>query len=376
MTSAERQAGPLAGLRVVELAGLGPAPHACMVLADLGADVVRVERPVPGLDVLDGRPDHLLRGRRSFAADLKQPGDLAVVRRLIEVADVLVEGYRPGVTERLGLGPDTFRESNPGLVYARMTGWGQDGPRARAAGHDINYISLTGALASIARPGQPPTVPLNLVGDFGGGSMLCLVGILAGLWERQASGRGQVIDAAMVDGASLLMQQVWALYAEGQWTDAPASNLLDGGAPFYDVYACADGKHVAVGALEPPFYAALLSGLELDPRTLPAQHDRSRWPELRQALAGRFATRSRDEWASVFDGTDACVTPVLSLAEAPGDPHLTARGTFASVGEVTQPAPAPRFSRSRPSLPRPPRPAGADNESVLREWLSPTATLT
>jgi alpha-methylacyl-CoA racemase len=343
-----------------------------MVLSDLGADVVRVERPVSGLDVLDGRPDHLLRGRRSFAADLKQPGGLTVVRRLIEVADVLVEGYRPGATERLGLGPDTFLESNPGLVYARMTGWGQDGPRARSAGHDINYISLTGALHSIARPGQPPTVPLNLVGDFGGGSMLCLVGILAALWERQVSGRGQVVDAAMVDGASLLMQMMWALYAEGQWADAPASNLLDGGAPFYDVYACADGKHVAVGALEPPFYAALLSGLDLDPRTLPAQHDRRRWPELRETLADRFATRSRDEWASVFDGTDACVTPVLSLTEAPNDPHLTARGTFASIGGVTQSAPAPRFSRSSPSRPRPPRPAGADNELVLREWLSST----
>jgi alpha-methylacyl-CoA racemase len=326
---AVRGSGPLAGLRVVELAGLGPGPHTCMVLADLGADVVRVERPVPGLDVLNGRPDHLLRGRRSFAADLRQPGDLTAVRRLIEVADVR------------------------GLVYARMTGWGQHGPRARSAGHDINYISLTGALHSIARPGQPPTIPLNLVGDFGGGSMPCLVGILAALWERQVSGRGQVVDAAMVDGASLLMQMTWALHAEGRWADAPASNLLDGGAPFY---------------------AALLSGLELDPGTLPAQYDRSRWPQLRLILAGRFVTKARDEWASVFDGTDACVTPVLSLTEAPHEPHLTARGTFARIGGVTQPAPAPRFSRSSPDLPRPPRPAGADNESVLREWLSPAAT--
>jgi alpha-methylacyl-CoA racemase len=347
-----------------------------MVLADLGADVVRIERPVPGLDVLDGRPDHLLRGRRSFAADLKQPDGLAVARRLIEVADVLVEGYRPGVTERLGLGPDTFLESNPGLVYARLTGWGQDGPRARSAGHDINYISLTGVLHSIARPGQPPTIPLNLIGDFGGGSMLCLVGILAALWERQVSGRGQVVDAAMVDGASLLMQMIWTLHAEGQWADAPASNLLDGGAPFYDVYQCADGKHVAVGALEPAFYAALLSGLELDPRLLPAQHDRSGWPELRETIAARLATRSRDDWASVFDGTDACVTPVLSLTEASREPHLAARGTFGRIGGVSQPAPAPRFSRTSPPAPRPPRPAGADNESVLREWLSSTTTRT
>jgi alpha-methylacyl-CoA racemase len=371
MTGPDSGTGPLTGLRVVELAGIGPGPHACMILADLGADVVRVERPSSGLDVLGGRPDHLLRGRRSFAADLKQPGDLAVVRQLIEVADVLVEGYRPGVAERLGLGPDTFSESSPRLVYARMTGWGQHGPRAQSAGHDINYISLTGALASIARPGQPPTVPLNLVGDFGGGSMLCVIGILAALWERQASGHGQVVDAAMVDGTSLLMQMTWALFAEGQWVDAPASNLLDGGAPFYDVYACADGKYVAVGALEPPFYSALLSGLGLDPAVLPAQHDRSRWPELRQALADRFAARGRDEWARVFEGTDACVTPVLSLAEAPADPHLTARGTFTPVGGVTQPGPAPRFSRSAPPTPCPPRPSGADNESVLRDWLPP-----
>jgi alpha-methylacyl-CoA racemase len=344
-----------------------------MILADLGADVVRVERPEPGLDVLDGKPDHMLRGRRSFAADLKNPDDLAAVRRLIGVADVLVEGYRPGVTERLGLGPEEMLRTNPRLVYARMTGWGQDGPRARTAGHDINYLSLTGALHSIARAGQPPTVPLNLVGDFGGGSMLCLVGVLAALWERQVSGRGQVVDVAMVDGVSALMQMTWAMLGGGAWTDIPASNLLDGGAPFYDVYTCADGRFVAVGAIEPAFYRALLAGLDLDEADLPGQLDRGRWPRLREAFARRFATRTRDEWARVFDGTDACVTPVLSLGEAPHDPHLAGRGTFIQIDDVTQPAPAPRFSRSAETSPRAPRTPGADNEAVLRDWLDADA---
>ncbi|WP_432970084.1 CaiB/BaiF CoA transferase family protein [Dactylosporangium sp. CA-233914] len=371
MSTAHTSTGPLAGLRVVELAGIGPGPHACMVLADFGADVVRIERPTPGLDVLSGKPDHLLRSRRSFAADLKNADDLAAVRRLIDAADVLVEGYRPGVAERLGLGPEVVLEANPRLVYARMTGWGQHGPRARTAGHDINYIALTGALHSIARPGQPPSVPVNLVGDFGGGSMLCLVGVLAALWERECSGRGQVIDVAMVDGASLLMQMTWAMFGAGAWVDRPASNLLDGGAPFYDVYQCADGRYVALGALEPPFYAALLAGLGLDAAELPEQYDRAGWPELRARIAARLATRTRDEWTAVFAGTDACVTPVLSLAEAPADPHLSARGTFTDIDGTTQPAPAPRFSRSTPTNPRPPRTPGADNESVLRDWLAP-----
>ena len=361
--------GPLAGLRVLELAGLGPGPHACMILADLGADVVRIERPVPGLDLHGGRPDHLLRGRRSVAADLKAPGGLATVRRLIAVADVVVEGYRPGVAERLGIGPDAALADNPRLVYARMTGWGQDGPRASTAGHDLNYISLTGALHAIARPGQPPTVPLNLVGDFGGGSMLCLVGILAALWERERSGRGQVVDAAMVDGASLLMQMIWAMLANDLWVDRPAANLLDGAAPFYDVYPCADGAFLAVGALEPQFYAALLAGLGLDPDTLPPQSDPRGWPRLRAAIAERIASRTRAEWVAVFDGTDACVTPVNSLADAAYDPHLRARGTFVEIDGVTQPAPAPRFSRTPAATPTPPRPPGADTDAVLRDWL-------
>lgn len=361
--------GPLTGLRVLELAGLGPGPHACMILADLGADVVRVERPVPGLDIHGGRPDHLLRGRRSLAADLKEPAGLATVRRLAGVADVLVEGYRPGVAERLGLGPQECLAANPRLVYARMTGWGQEGPRAHTAGHDINYISLTGALHAIGRPGAPPAIPLNLVGDFGGGSLFCLVGILAALWERERSGLGQVVDAAMVDGASVLMQMIWAMLANGLWVDRPGANLLDGAAPFYDVYPCEDGTYLAVGALEPQFYAAFVRGLGLDPDTLPPQLDRTGWPILRAAFAERIAARTRADWVTVFAGTDACVTPVNTLAEAAADPHLTARGTIADINGVAQPAPAPRFSRTPAGMPSAPRATGADTEAVLRDWL-------
>lgn len=369
-TATTRRTGPLAGLRVIELAGLGPAPHACMILGDLGADVVRIERPSPGLDVVGGRTDHLLRSRRSFAANLKDANDLEVVRHLVDRCDVLVEGYRPGVAERLGLGPNDVMTTNPRLIYARMTGWGQSGPRASRAGHDINYISLTGALHSIGRPAQPPSVPLNLVGDFGGGSMLCLVGILSALWERERSGQGQVIDAAMVDGTSLLMQMTWAMLSAGSWVDAPASNMLDGAAPYYDVYACADGRYVAVGAIEPAFYAALLDGLELDGAQLPDQDDRDSWPHLRSAIAARFLTRSRDEWGSVFDETDACVTPVRTLSEASLDPHLAARGSIADFNGARQASPAPRFSRTTASTPTAPRPAGADNQDVLNDWLS------
>lgn len=360
--------GPLAGLRVVELAGIGPGPHAAMVLADLGADVVRVERPVGGLDILEGRPDQLLRGRRLVTADLKKPEQLAEVRGLVELADVLIEGYRPGVAERLGLGPDELLRLNPGLVYARMTGWGQAGPRADRAGHDINYISVTGALHAIGRDGERPVVPLNLVGDFGGGSMFCVTGILAALWERQSSGRGQVVDVAMVDGAALLMQMMWAYRAGEVWQDRRGSNILDGGAPFYDTYTCRDGKHVAVGAIEEPFYVALCTGLGLDADSLPPQMDPSGWPELRRRFADVFATADRDHWTDVFDGTDACVTPVLSMSEALEDPHLTARGTFTAVDGVEQPAPAPRFSRSVVGPPSGPADRPVTVESVLGSW--------
>lgn len=365
----DRPTGPLTGLRVLELAGIGPGPHACMLLADLGADVVRVERASGSIDVHGDRPDVLLRGRRSLRADLKSPHDLALVRELMVAADVVVEGYRPGVTERLGLGPEAALAANPRLVYARMTGWGQGGPRALSAGHDLNYIAVTGALHAIGRPGRPATVPLNLIGDFGGGSLYCVVGILAALWERERSGAGQVVDAAMVDGASSLMQMVWSMRGIGMWADQPASNLLDGGAPFYDVYICRDGGQLAVAALEPAFYALLLDGLGLDPKALPAQYDRVGWPTLRAALAERIASRSRDEWAAVFAGTDACVTPVLSLAEATQEAHLTARGTLVDVDGTVQAAPAPRFSRTPAGPPRPPTRPGSHTDEVLRDWL-------
>ena len=359
--------GPLTGLKVVELAGIGPGPHGAMVLADLGAQVVRVDRP-GGLQLGDpALADPTLRGRRRVAADLKSPEGVETVLRLVERADVLVEGYRPGVTERLGVGPDACHARNPALVYARMTGWGQDGPMAQRAGHDINYISLTGALHAIGRAGERPVPPLNLVGDFGGGSMLLVVGVLAALWEAQRSGLGQVVDAAMVDGASVLSQMFWGFLAQGAWTDERDANVLDGHAPFYDTYTCADGRHVAVGPLEPQFYAAFLAGLGVDPADLPAQYDRAGWPVLRARFTELFASRTRDEWAAVFDGTDACVTPVLAFGEVAAHPHLAARGTIVEADGVAQAAPAPRFSRTPAQLPDPPTEA-EDVESVLADW--------
>lgn len=357
--------GPLAGLRVMELAGIGPGPHAAMLLADLGADVVRVERP----GTAPGRyRDWVTRGRRSVTADLKDPAGLGLVLKLVERADVLIEGFRPGVTERLGLGPDRCLELNPRLVYARMTGWGQYGPLAARAGHDINYISLTGMLHAIGQPGGPPVVPLNLVGDFGGGSAYLVIGVLAALAERQRSGLGQVIDAAIVDGVSSLGQLIWSMRATGGWSDERGTNLLDSGAPFYGVYECADRRHVAVGAIEPQFYAALLAGLGLDQGDLPAQMDRASWPAMRERFAAIFATRARDDWAAVFADTDACVTPVLSLAEATAHPHLTARGSLVERDGVFQAGTAPRFSRSVPGEPGAPPEPGADTEAVLHDW--------
>jgi alpha-methylacyl-CoA racemase len=361
-------AGPLAGLKIVELAGLGPAPHAAMILADLGASVVRVDRPSGGLQIgAPDAPDPTLRGRRRVAADLKDPAGLDTVLRLVERADVLLEGYRPGVTERLGIGPADCHARNPRLVYGRMTGWGQDGPLAARAGHDINYISLTGALHAIGRSGQRPVPPLNLVGDFGGGSMLLVIGVVAALWEAQRSGRGQVVDAAMVDGTSVLLQLVWGLLAQEIWTDERDTNLLDGSAPFYDTYTCADGRHVAVGALERQFYAALLAGLEIDPAELPDQYDREGWPALRARFTAIFVTRTRDEWAAAFEDTDACVTPVLAFREVAQHPHLAARGTIVTADGVPQAAPAPRFSRTTAELPvaqQAPEPV----EKILADW--------
>jgi alpha-methylacyl-CoA racemase len=370
MTTGPSRQGPLVGVRVIELAGIGPVPHAAMLLADLGADVIRVERPAGrGLQLTDSeRPDQMLRGRRSVAADLKDPAGLRLVTRLLDRADVLVEGLRPGVAERLGIGPDACTGRNPRLVYARMTGWGQDGPWAGRVGHDINYVSVTGTLHAIGRAQDRPVVPLNLVGDYGGGSMFLVMGVLAALLERQTSGRGQVVDAAMVDGTGVLSQMIWALRAMGAWSDQHGVNLLDGGCPFYDTYTCADGRYVAVGALEPQFYAALLHGLELDPAQLPAQADRSGWPELRRLFTESFALRTRDQWAELFDGTDACVTPVLTFGEAPAHPHLAARAAHVILDGVPQPAPAPRFSRTPAGVPAPPPQPGADTAQVLLDW--------
>jgi alpha-methylacyl-CoA racemase len=366
--------GPLGGLRVVELAGIGPAPHACMLLADLGADVVRVERvgdgepPVPGAHGIDST----LRGRRTVAADLKSSEDRERLLDLLDRADALVEGFRPGVMERIGLGPEVVLARNPRLVYGRMTGWGQHGPLAQSAGHDLTYIALTGILDNIGRPGERPVPPLNLVGDFGGGSMFLVVGVLAALWERERSGAGQVVDAAMVDGASVLAQMMWSLRGQGLWGTGRGANLLDGSYPFYDTYTCGDGRHVAVGALEPQFFAELVARLGLDAAELPGQWDRGRWPELRAAFEAAFKSRTREEWTEVFYGTDACVSPVLTYDEALADPHLTARGTFTRVAGVDQPRPAPRFSRTDPVVPaEPPRTRGTLGAELGR-WAAET----
>jgi alpha-methylacyl-CoA racemase len=360
--------GPLTGLRVVELAGMGPAPHAAMLLADLGADVVRVERPA---GVPSGQaPDQMLRGRTRVEADLKEPVDLERVQALIGCADVLLEGFRPGVAERLGLGPAECFGRNPRLVYGRMTGWGQDGPLAARAGHDINYLSLTGALHAVGRAGERPVPPLNLVADFGGGSMLLLTGVLAALWERERSGHGQVVDAAMVDGVGVLLQTAWSLRGAGAWSDERGRNLLDGGAPFYDTYECADGRYVAVGALEERFYEQLLDGLGLAGATLPDRDDPANWPALRERLSTVLASRTRDEWARAFEGTDACVTPVLRFDEVAGHPHTAARGGIVELDGVQQAAPAPRFSRTAPEPPTAPAAAPVPADAVLARWLT------
>jgi alpha-methylacyl-CoA racemase len=369
--SAAARPGPLAGTRVIELAGIGPTPHAAMMLADLGAEVVRVERP-DGQSTFGGLGEHdaSLRGRRWVRADLKQPDHLALVLGLVERADVLVEGYRPGVAERLGIGPDDCLGRNPRLVYARMTGWGQHGPRAGHAGHDLNYVAITGALGAMGRPDDPPAPPLNLVADYGGGSMLLLVGVLAALLEREQSGRGQVVDAAMVDGVSLLSQLVWSMLGAGAWSDRRGANLLDGGCPFYDCYRCADGRYVAVAALEPGFFAAFVDGLGLDPQSLPAQYDVPQWPRLRRALAARLATRTRDEWSDTFADTDACVTPVLTWSEARSDEQLRVRGSLVDIAGVVHAAPAPRFSRSGTRTPQTPQIVD-DTAQVVADWQHP-----
>jgi alpha-methylacyl-CoA racemase len=357
--------GPLSGVRVIELASLAPAPFGCMILADLGADVLRVDRAERCGPEKKAPLDPLSRGRRSVGLNLKHPAAVDLLLRLIEDADVLVEGFRPGVAERLGFGPQVCAERNPRLVFARMTGWGQDGPLAPTAGHDIDYIAISGALGMVGRAGELPVPPVNLLGDFGGGGMLMALGILAALVERAISGRGQVVDAAMVDGSALLTSFVYGLRAAGAWQDSRGVNLLDTGAPFYDTYRTADGEYMAVGALEPQFYAALLAGLRLADADLPGQHDRDGWPVLRERFAATFAERTRADWEQIFAGTDACVSPVLSLAEAPAHPHARARESFVEVGGVTQPAPAPRFGRSAAGRPAPPPRPGADTDGVL-----------
>jgi alpha-methylacyl-CoA racemase len=360
--------GPLAGLRVVELAGIGPAPFCAMLLADLGADVVRVDRAGAPPPLIGGPATDLLnRGKRSIAVDLKHELGPELVLRMAERADVLVEGYRPGVAERLGVGPEPCLARNPRLVYGRMTGWGQEGPLAQTAGHDVAYLALTGTLHAIGRAGGPPQVPLNLVGDFGGGSLYLAVGVLAALREVERSGRGQVVDAAIVDGAAHLATMIHGMLGSGLWQDRRGANLLDTGAPFYDVYETSDGGHVAVGPLERQFYAELIRVLGLA-GTAPEQYDVAAWPRLRELLRETFATRTRDEWEAVFEGTDACVAPVLSLREAHAHPHLAARGTFVEHHGVMQPAPAPRFSATPPALTTPPAVPGEHTKDVLTTW--------
>ena len=368
-TAASGPGGPLVGLRVLEFAAIGPVPHAAMVLADLGADVVLVDRPdLPALTLVPpGEPDPTQRGRRRVVLDLKSPEGLAVALDLIAQADILLEGLRPGVMERIGLDPEVCRARNPRLIYGRMTGWGQDGPLAQAVGHDLNYIGLTGVLHAIGRAGEPPPPPLNVVGDFGGGSMLLLVGVLAALWERGRSGRGQVVDAAMVDGTALLAQLVLSMRARGTWRDERSSNLLDGGAPFYDTYPCSDGRFVAVAALEPRFFAALLSGLGLTDIDPARQYDVASWPELRRRFTEAFAGRTRDDWCDHLAATEACVTPVLSFAEAAAHPHLVHRGTYVVADGATQAGAAPRFSRT-PGAPRDGAPPAVTAAEILATW--------
>jgi alpha-methylacyl-CoA racemase len=365
--------GPLAGIKVVEIAGIGPGPYGAMLLADLGADVIRIDRST-GVNAFGQGPgaeppaDLLARGRRSVAVDLKNPEGVATVLDLVGEADVLVEGFRPGVMERLGLGPDVCLERNPKLVYGRMTGWGQDGPYAPSAGHDINYIALAGALEPLGRAGEQPTPPLNLVGDFGGGGMMLAFGVCAALVDVARSGKGQVIDAAMIDGAASLMTMTWSFKHMGIWADERGTNMLDTGAHFYDTYETADGKYVSIGSIEPQFYAELLRLTGIDPESLPKQMDKSQWPALKERFGEVFRTKTRDEWCEIMEHTDVCFAPVLSMDEAPSHPHIAERGTFTEVAGLVQPAPAPRFSRTPGSIERPPPHVGQHTDEALEAW--------
>jgi alpha-methylacyl-CoA racemase len=372
------RSGPLSGIKIIELAGIGPAPYTCMMLADAGAQVLRLERAAPGAveraeetRASGSGPywDLMNRSRPSVGIDLKNPDAVELVLGLVAEADGLIEGFRPGVAERLGVGPDTCLERNPRLVYGRMTGWGQDGPLAPRAGHDIDYIAIGGALWSLGRADSAPVPPLNLIGDFGGGGMLLAFGMVAALLQAARSGEGQVVDAAMVDGAASLMTMIHAFHSYGIWNDERGSNMLDTGAPFYEVYETSDGKWMAVGGIEVQFYAALLEGLGLTgDETLPHQQSKEDWPAMKERFAAIFKTKTRDEWSAVFDGTDACVVPVLSPWEAHEHPHNVARSTFIEVEGAVQPAPAPRFSKTPSRVSRPPSPPGADTISGLVEW--------
>jgi alpha-methylacyl-CoA racemase len=365
--------GPLAGVRVVEMVGIGPCPFAAMMLADMGAEVIRIDRKaVPGapnpFPMLGTRYDVMARGRRSLALDLKQPAAREVVLRLLEKADIVIEGFRPGVMERLGLGPDVCQARNAALVYGRITGWGQHGPLAQAAGHDINYVALTGMLHAMGNADAPPTPPLNLVGDFGGGAMMLAFGVVCAVLEARKSGKGQVVDAAMTDGAALLGAMIYGFRAHGTWNDQRGANMLDGGAHFYDTYACADGKFVSIGAIEPQFYALLLKLTGIADPAFDAQMDPAMWPSLSEKIAAVFLLRDRDGWCRLMEGTDVCFAPVLDMAEAPHHPHNVARGTFADIGGVVQPAPAPRFSRTQPEIGILPALPGQHSAEVLKDW--------
>ena len=362
--------GVLSGYRVVELAGIGPAPMCAMLLSDMGADVLRIDRVADaGLGIaMETKYSLLNRGRRSVALDLKRPEATETVLRLVDRADALIEGFRPGVMERLGLGPDTCMARNPRLVYGRMTGWGQEGPLAHAAGHDINYIALSGALYCIGRKGEAPVPPLNLIGDFGGGALYLALGVVAGLLEAQKSGKGQVVDAAMVDGAASLMTAIYGMRGSGIWSDQRGENILDTGAHYYEVYETSDRKHVAIGSIETKFYEELLRLSGLKGEELPRQNDRNSWPKMKQRLAALFRTKTRDEWCRIMEGSDICFAPVLSMDEAPRHPHNRQRGTFIEPGGVVQPAPAPRFSRTPSAVQRPPARPGEHTQEALRDW--------
>ncbi len=362
--------GTLSGYKIVEFAGIGPAPMCAMLLADMGADVLRIDRAEDAAlgITLDAKYSLLGRGRKSVAIDLKQPEGVAAAMKLIEKADALLEGFRPRVMERLGLGPDECLKRNPKLIYGRMTGWGQEGPLAHAAGHDINYIALSGVLASIGRRGAAPVPPLNLVGDFGGGGLYLALGVVAGLLEAQKSGKGQVVDSAMVDGAASLLTAIYGMHASGMWSDQRGDNILDTGAHFYDVYETKDGQYVSIGSIEAKFYAELLKRSGLEGQEMPRQMDRKAWPDLKEKFAALFKTKTRDEWCKIMEGSDICFAPVLSMAEAPNHPHNQLRGTFVEVEGVVQPGPAPRFSRTPSKIQRPPAKPGEHTEEALREW--------